>query len=208
LHLNVLVRSVKNRPTAVVLYLLIAIWLGCAAVAFSILWRYDNTPGAAATATPGWPAPSGLQRAVDRPTLVMLAHPQCSCTQASLGELAEVLARSDVHPRTYVVFLRPSSFGDGWEKSSLWRTAERLPAVTLVRDDDGREARSFGGATSGQTFLYGADGALIFSGGITGSRAHEGDNVGRRSLVALLNREHSVDPRTNVFGCPLFASGT
>jgi hypothetical protein len=203
-----LLRSAKNRPAAFALCLLIPIWLGCAVLGFSILWRYDNSPGVAATATTGWPAGSRLQRAMDRPTLVMLAHPQCTCTHASLGELAEVLARSDVQPRTYVVFLKPSSFEEGWEKSSLWRTAERLPAVTLVRDDDGREARSFAGATSGQTFLYGADGALVFSGGITGSRAHEGDNVGRRSLVALLNRDHSGNRRSDVFGCPLFASGT
>jgi hypothetical protein len=201
-------KSAKNRRAALALALLIPLWIGCAAVGFSILWRYDNTPGIAATAAAGWPAGSRLQRAVDRPTLVMLAHPQCSCTQASLGELAEVLARADVQPRTFVVFLRPSSFADGWEQSSLWRTAERLPAVTPVRDDDGREARSFGGATSGQTFLYGADGALLFSGGVTGSRAHQGDNAGRRSLVALLNRDRSGDRSTNVFGCPLFAPDT
>jgi hypothetical protein len=208
LHVNVLLRSVKDRRAVFALCLLVPVWLGCAAFGLSILWRYDNTPGEPALAVSGWPIGSRLSRATDRPTLVMLAHPQCSCTQASLGELAEVLARADALPKTYVVFMRPSSFAEGWEKSSLWQTAARLPAVTLVRDDDGREARSFGGATSGQTFLYGADGALVFSGGITGSRAHQGDNAGRRSLVALLNREPGGDERTNVFGCPLFASGT
>ena len=51
---------------------------------------------------PAWPrAPrrNGLRRttlvrASDRPTLVLLAHPQCDCTRATLGELAEVLARA------------------------------------------------------------------------------------------------------------------
>jgi hypothetical protein len=77
-----------------------------------------------------------------------------------------------------------------------------------VRDVDGLEARSFGAATSGQTLLYDKRGALLFSGGITGARAHQGDNVGRRSLVALLNGGPNERPGTSVFGCSLFTSGT
>src|SRR5262249_6680631 len=111
-------------------------------------------------------------------------------------------------PKTYVVFLKPATFGDGWEHTDLWRAATRLPNVTVVRDDDGIEARSFGAATSGQTLLYDRHGALEFSGGITGSRAHEGDNDGRQSLVALLNGGRNARSGTNVFGCPLFASGS
>ena len=62
--------------------------------------------------------------------------------------------------------------------------------------------------TSGQTLLYDEDGRLAFSGGITGARAHAGDNLGRQSLVALLNREPAKRSATNVFGCPLFNAGT
>ena len=116
-----------------------------------------------------------------RPTLVLLAHPQCSCTRATLEELGEVLARAEHRPKTYVVFLKPSSFANGWEMTDLWQTAARLPDVTVVRDDDGREASRFGAATSGQTLLYDTRGALLFSGGITGARGHAGDNAGRRS---------------------------
>ena len=58
----------------------------------------------------------------------------------------------------------------------------------MLRDDDGAEARRFGAETSGQTLLYDEHGALLFSGGITGARGHAGDNAGRASLVALLNR--------------------
>jgi hypothetical protein len=60
--------------------------------------------------------------------------------------------------------------------------------------------------TSGQTFLYDARGTLLFSGGITGARGHAGDNAGRASIVALLNRAGAATTSTNVFGCSLFAS--
>jgi hypothetical protein len=137
----------------------------------------------------------------------LLAHPQCSCTRATLSELAELLARARTRPKTYILFLRPEGFARGWEQTDLWRTAAALPDVTVLRDDQGREARRFGAFTSGQTLLYDSDGTLLFSGGITGARAHAGDNAGRSAIVDLLNRGQSNRAATDVFGCPLFASG-
>jgi hypothetical protein len=98
-------------------------------------------------------------------------------------------------------------FDTGWEKTGLWRSASALPDVTVVRDDDGVEARRFGVETSGQTLLYDGRGTLIFSGGITGSRGHEGANAGEASLVALLTRGEADRSGTSVFGCPLFTPG-
>jgi hypothetical protein len=121
--------------------------------------------------------------------------------------LAEVLARAHTRPKTYVLFLKPQGFSDDWVRSDLWNTAAAIRGVVLVRDDDGREARRFGSATSGQTLLYDGAGVLRFSGGITGSRSHAGDNAGRRSLVALLSGGAPDRSATNVFGCPLFTSG-
>jgi hypothetical protein len=185
---------------------LAAVWLAGAIFGLYHVWAYDNAPGISANAPDIWPAQTRLARATDRPTLVLLAHPQCSCTRATLGELTEALARARSLPRTYVVFLKPSSMPDGWEKTDLWNTASALPNVTVVADEDGREADRFGAVTSGQTFLYDARGALLFSGGITGARGHAGDNAGRSSIVALLNRAPAGTTSTNVFGCSLFAS--
>ena len=184
-----------------------ALWLLAAVAGLSIVWRYDNTPGLRAAAPERWPVSSALARTPGTPTLVLLAHPQCSCTPASLTELAEVLARASTRPRTYVLFLKPDGVANDWEQTSLWKTAAAVPGVTLVRDDDGREAQRFGSVTSGQTLLYDGGGALRFNGGITGSRAHAGDNAGRRSLVALLGGERAERAVTSVFGCPLFDTG-
>ena len=186
---------------------LVMLWLACALGGLFLVWAYDNGPGVPASAGSGFPANTSLERATDRPTLVLLAHPQCTCTRATLGELAEALARAQSLPKTYVVFLKPSSMPDGWEQTDLWKTAAALPNATVVRDDDGREAERFGAATSGQTMLYDARGSLLFSGGITGARAHAGDNAGRSAIVALLNRQPGpYAATTNVFGCSLFAS--
>jgi hypothetical protein len=191
------------------LFAVTLIWLGAVATGLWFVWSFDNASGVAANPPTRWPAESRLAHASDRPTLVLLAHPQCSCTVASLGELAEVLARVPAHPKTYVIFLKPAGFADEWVESDLWHRATRLPDVTVLQDDEGITARQFGAATSGQTFLYDAQGALLFSGGITGARAHAGDNTGRQSLVALLNHDRVAGrPSTNVFGCPLFNSGT
>jgi hypothetical protein len=186
----------------------VTLWLGAAAAGLWMLWRYDNTPGGTAGAPDQWPASTRLVRAPDRPTVVMLAHPHCTCTRASLGELAEAIARARTTPRTYVLFMTPTRFPDGWEHTDLWRTAAALPGVTILRDEDGEEARHFGAVTSGQTLLYDAGGALQFNGGITGARAHPGDNAGRQSLVALLNRQPPAHDLTSVFGCALFNSAS
>jgi hypothetical protein len=183
-----------------------AVWLASTVGGLCVLWAYENGPGIAANAQEKWPAETALELAADRPTLVFLAHPQCVCTRASLGELAEALARAGSRPRTYVVFLKPSSFADGWEKTGLWEAAAALPDTTVLRDDDGREARRFGAATSGQTMLYDANGTLLFSGGITAARGHAGDNGGRTAVVSLLDHLETHHRTTNVFGCSLFSA--
>ena len=184
-----------------------ACWLGAVGAGLWVVRAYDNAPGVSADAPVRWPASTHLVRAATGPTLVMLAHPMCPCTRASIDELAEALARSTAPARTYVLFIRPAGFAEGWERSELWQRAARIPGVTPIRDDEGVEAARFGTSTSGQTLLYAADGSLLFSGGITGSRGHAGDNDGRAGLVALLTRAGRGQTRTNVFGCPLFARG-
>lgn len=191
------------------LAVLAVVWLGSCATGLWVLWAWDNRPGAGAQAHAQWPSDSGLARDRGRPTLVMLVHPQCTCSRASLAELAELLARARPRPKTFVLFLKPAGFADGWEQTDLWRTAHALPDVTVIRDEAGAQTARFGAATSGQTFLYDARGALQFSGGITAARAHAGDNAGRSSLVAMLNGSDApVVSRTSVFGCPLFDHST
>ncbi len=182
----------------------VVLWLGGVTLGLAQLWAYENRPGAPATAPSAWPSGSALVPATDRPTLVFLAHPQCSCTRASLEDLREVLARVPARPKTYVLFLRPAAFEQGWEQTELWQMASALPNAIVVRDDNGEEARRFGVETSGQTLLYDAGHQLMFSGGVTGSRGHAGENAGSAALVSLMTRGRADQTGTSVFGCPLF----
>jgi hypothetical protein len=180
-------------------------WAAVTATGLGVLWRYENKPGTAATSPTKWPSESRIQRATDRPTLIMLAHPHCPCTRATIEELNKLMAQAEGRVSAYVLFLKPTGSSTDWEKTDLWQSAARIPGVNVVADDNGIEAHRFHAATSGQTALYDTDGRLIFSGGITSARGHEGDNAGRAAIVSLLNNRETVATETAVYGCPLYS---
>lgn len=177
-------------------------WSGAIAFGLRILVTYERTPGAAGAVPQTWPAQSKIQRALDRPTLLLLAHPRCPCTRASVDELAQVLARTQGKVRAYLLFMQPAG-SPGWEDTVLRRSAAAIPGVTVLSDKEGAETRLFGAETSGHTLLFDAQGKLIFSGGITASRGHGGDNTGESAVVSLINGGSGSRSATLVFGCSL-----
>ena len=195
----------KIKKNGLILLAACALWVSVIGAGIKFIWGYESTPGVAASAPDRWPADSRIKLAADRPTLVMLAHPRCPCTRASIGELARLMTQAQGRVTAYVLFVKPPDFSEGWERTDLWASAAAIPGVTVVRDDDGVEAGRFGAATSGQTVLYDAAGRLIFSGGITAARGHAGDNAGRAAVVSLLINDESEQKETPVYGCPLFA---
>jgi hypothetical protein len=92
---------------------------------------------------------------------------------------------------------------EGWEHTDLWQTASTIPGAAALRDDDGIEAARFGAATSGFTVVYDAHGRLLFRGGLTASRGHEGDSFGQRRVVSLLTTGAADRSDSPVFGCAL-----
>lgn len=187
-----------------VIFTTIALWLLGVGFGLSLLLNYENTPALSAKPSALWPAESRIQRASEGATLVMLVHPHCPCSRASIGELALLMAQSQGRVTAYVLFLKPVGFSDNWEKTDLWQSTASIPGVTPIIDYDGVEASSFHAMTSGQTVLYDARGRLLFSGGITIARGHAGDNAGRSAIVALVNTGIAEQTETPVFGCPLF----
>ncbi|MEY2498845.1 MAG: hypothetical protein QOD12_2401 [Verrucomicrobiota bacterium] len=178
-------------------------WIAAVAFGLRILVQYENTPGRIGT-LPLFRPESRIIPATDRPTLVMLAHPRCPCTAASVGELAQIMARLQGKVAAYVLFVTPKDAGRDWDDTSLRHSAESIPGVTVVFDIDGAQASRFGAETSGHTLLFASDGKLLFSGGITGSRGHAGDNPGESAIISLVNnQEPPPRTRTLVFGCAL-----
>ena len=136
----------------------------------------------------------------------MFAHPRCPCTKASLGELEQLVAHAGNQFEATVLFYEPSGGSKDWSSSSLVDEARLIPGVRVGFDKDANLAKRFGIGTSGHTLVYGADGKLLFSGGITGSRGHLGDNAGYAAILKILNDHYSPLSRTTtpVFGCELF----
>lgn len=104
----------------------------------------------------------------------------------------------------YVLFTTLAGPTEDWEKTDLWQSAAQIPGVRVVKDVGGIEAGMFNAATSGQTVLYNTQGQLLFSGGITGSRGHFGDNAGQGAIIAIVNSQIPKLTETAVFGCALF----
>ncbi|HWA84821.1 MAG TPA: hypothetical protein VG710_01250 [Opitutus sp.] len=181
----------------------VSAWVLATGVGFRALTEYEMRPGPPALAPDRWPAGTGLSFEHDRSNLVMFAHPQCSCSSASLDELMKIMTLCPGRLHVAVCFLNPDGEADGWNHSALWRDANAIPGVEVVADRNGRLATRFGATTSGQVYLFACDGTRVFSGGITGARGHEGDNRGRRAILALLRGEKSAITTAPVFGCAL-----
>ena len=180
------------------------LWFIAVGIGMSLLSVYEFSAGPLATPPSYWPASSQLPHQLGRPTLVMLAHPQCSCTRASLEELSVLMTQVQGQVDAAVVFLTPTTLAGSWAQTDLWRSAAAIPGVQVIADQDGAEARLFQSVTSGQIVVYDAQGRLAFRGGITSSRGHVGENVGRDTLSALVRTGKSERTETPVFGCPLF----
>ncbi len=99
-------------------------WIGLVLVLMLAAERRDAAPGDAGAPTPDWPAGTTLRLASDGPTLVMLAHPQCPCTVASLDELERLLAAAAGPARAYVVLTVPADAPAGFEQGE---SLERAP---------------------------------------------------------------------------------
>ena len=181
-----------------------ALWVVAVVGGMAVLWRYSTAPGVPATPPLTWPRDSRVQPSSDRATLIVLAHPYCPCTRASIEELDRLMARVGDRMTAHVLFVAPAGVESSWEATDLWRTAAAIPGVTVVRDAEGIEAERFHAATSGQVVLYDAAGRLRFSGGITAARGHAGDNPGWSAIVDVLEGAASAASETPVFGCSLF----
>src|ERR1700742_5212006 len=131
-----------------ILMLVCAVWAFMTAAGLRVLLKYENQPGPTNIAPARWPGDSGIVPSQDLPTLVMLSHPHCPCTRASIEELNRLMAHAQGRVIAYVLFLKPAGSSADWEKTDLWRSAARIPGVYVIPHDDGIEARHFHAVTS------------------------------------------------------------
>ena len=164
------------------LFAFLAVWVVLLAGGFQRVLAHSAEAGADGDAPGSWPEASALQRANDRAELVMLVHPRCPCTIASLRELARLTTRLGERVHTSIVIQVPTEARDGWEGGEAWRLARAIPGANVVADPGGVESARFGAATSGHVVMYSKTGRLLFSGGITPGRGHEGAAQGQEAI--------------------------
>jgi hypothetical protein len=147
--------------------LIVVVW-GIAAVS-ALFWLgdYAARPGNAGRPAENWPVESRIERESSCPNLFVWAHPRCPCSEATLAELEEVVARGCNRVAVWVVFIKPAAVARDWERSALWRKATSISGVRVIVDEQCVEAERFGVETSGHVTLYDKAGGLYFSGGIT-----------------------------------------
>lgn len=189
-----------------VLILIGVVWGITAVTGLVLLFDYQTAPSASGNPAAIWPTHSRIVPAADRARVVMVAHPRCPCTRASVEALARIMAQSQELANASVLFLKPKGMPVGWEQTDLWHSAAAIPGVRVVCDEEGLEAARFGLESSGHVLLYDRNGQRLFSGGITAGRGHHGDNAGLDHCIALINGKPTEQRDTQVFGCSLFDS--
>jgi hypothetical protein len=178
-------------------------WITVVGACYLLLENEEFTPIATGDVTAAFPLRSAIPRDTSRYTLVIFLHPLCPCSRATLNELSTLLPA--IGPKTTVdlVFTIPEGVPENWEKGNLWNYASSLPGVNIFRDPGGREAIRFGVTGSGHALLFAASGQLRFSGGITISRGHDGENPGCTAILSLVETGRASINHTPVFGCSL-----
>ena len=168
------------------------------------LVAFNGTAGKQNAGPARWPERSAIHLSHTVPTIILFAHPMCSCTAATLEELDRIVTDRQPAPAVRILFSRSDP---AWQPNDLWRRAEKIRGASVQWDEEAREAKLFGAQTSGLVFSYDVRGNLLFQGGITASRGHSGDNYGAGRLGAALEtgRPAAGSP-SQVFGCALFST--
>ncbi len=181
-------------------------WAACVVTGFVLLSDHATQPGDSLVTPSLWPSDAPFSAPGERGTLLVIAHPQCPCTRATLAELSSALRGNASPPRIEVVLMATQEGLPLDLRDDLNARIGALPSAHVVLDPGARDAKRFGALTSGHVLLYAADGTLRFSGGITGSRGHEGGNAARFALtqaLASLSLALSDPQVAPVYGCPL-----
>src|ERR1700730_2349140 len=180
-----------------------AFWILSLIIGFLILAQEEFTPIKASSRVALFPRSSALQLVSDKPTLLLFVKQPSPSTRASLHEWDVLLAQTQNRVSAIIVFTIPDGVPAGWEKGDLWNSALTMPGLRVIRDPGGREAHQFDVQGSGHVLLFASSGKLLFSGGITASRGHEGDNVGLTAIVSFILNGHAPVNHTPVYGCSL-----
>ena len=192
-------QSFKNRKI-----FLGILWLSLCVGGFAGLNWYKMQPGPVGKLLSHWPHNIGISHDYGLYNIVLFAHPQCGCTNATMVELEKIIHQEKNKLNVKIFFYRPKGSEQNWSDGKAKKLASTLPVTTIYDDEGGQIARRFGALTSGQVMLYSPNGKLEYAGGITESRGHIGANAGSRAIASIVETGVSNSKREHAFGCALF----
>jgi hypothetical protein len=179
--------------------LVAALWAGGLVAAWGAMLDHAYQPAKTATAAP---PPVSVAPAPNY-RVMLFAHPLCPCTRATLHELNETITRIAPQTRVQVVFVTAGLDPKSMERSALETLARELPNVDVQFDNTGDVARTYGATVSGEVIAFNPAGDLIFQGGITPARGHQGDALGQQQLEQLVMGKSNDFCAAPVYGCRL-----
>lgn len=183
--------------------IVVVAWGLLAGAGMAILHTHSARPGDSGSRPLRWPVDSKISLVADRPTLLVFLDSRCPCARATIAELEIVLAQCGDRAATRIVTVGTEEREADWTNDRVWAALAKLPGVEMQKDHGGREASRFGVATSGQVLLFRPDGRLVFQGGITAARDHEGANYGRDAVIGWILGDDVGLTAFPVFGCPI-----
>ncbi len=196
-------KQIASEPNRIAYQMLIAIWFVAVASGFWLLTSYNFASNTVSSAPTEWPTGTNLKLDTNSPTLLVFIHPQCPCSSATLTELEQLVSEVDQQVKCTILMGCPSAKVDRWMRSSNVRTSLTMKGIQTVIDLDGAVATRFNITTSGHCLLYSVTGNLMFQGGITTERGHEGESCGQISIKNLIAGTPSRIAHFPVFGCEL-----
>lgn len=179
----------------------VALWVACLATGFAALQRYSAKSGPAHAPRDAAQFFSA-HRAAHRPLLVMAVHPRCPCSEASLAEMGDLLARSHGECDGLLLQYHPEQDAADWPADALPARLGGV-AVKVVLDRGGQLAAMLGAATSGHVLFADAGGALRFTGGLTLGRGHRGRSPAQDAILEILHGGNAALTSAPVYGCAL-----
>jgi len=194
------------------IHFLVFTWCTGIAIGFAILFAHAAKPGLQYASPHHWPSDVEIERPTDVSTLLFFVHPQCPCTFASLAELERAVAQSGSSLETILVLNCPTEKLDEWMQTAIVDRAKGITRARIFVDGDGQLSAKFRASVSGQCLLYSPNGQLLFQGGLTASRGHEGESLGQALLIRMLAHREAKEFENQqalevpVYGCELIRS--
>ena len=191
------------RSSSIKVIIGLSLWTFLSLYGFFYLLQYDHKESAYANISQDFPKEWLPLPPENKKAVVLNLHPHCPCSKASLREYQRIISRYSQQVVPTVVFYKPEGKLDSWVHGDLYHNISNYN-IHKVIDEDGRRMEEVGIMTSGHVLVYDDCGKLLYQGGITASRGHEGTNRGSLQVEAVIAGSSPLHQQHfPVFGCEI-----